>query len=57
MFRAGVIEKVESEQKPEATVGFDEAEVTDKGAIRTNTLKQKCPDSLNVQRACTTGAE
>lgn len=36
-----VIGKAQSKQKPEASEGFDEAEVTDIGAVRTNCLRQK----------------
>lgn len=49
--RVGVIGKVKFEQKPEASKGFLEAEVRDKEPIRTNTLRQTYPDSLNVKEA------
>lgn len=47
----GGIGKVKSEQKPEASKGFHEAEVRDKGTIRTNILRQAYSDSLNVKEA------
>lgn len=37
-----VTETVKSEQKPEASEGFNEAEVRDKGTIKTNTPRQTC---------------
>ena len=48
---------MKSEQKSEASEGFNDAEVRNKGAIRTNILRLTCLDSLNVKEASRAGAE
>lgn len=49
----GIIEEMKSEQKSEASEGFNNAEVRNKGAIRTDILRLTCLYSLNAKEADT----
>lgn len=47
----GVIEEMKSKQKSEASEGFNNDEGRNQGAIRTDILRLKCLDSLNIKEA------